>query len=255
MDADGHPRWDSVTSARQRPIEDAILLGLKKWFIPQMLHNPEPVVNAQFLRAHKATLRVIENAIGILKEKIPCLNHLRVERFSLSNIQLSCNFDLQDGMVPCVEDKDVDGNNDSSHYLHANRAILKALQSVENSVYSPVTWRAWIIATVLRKGRQCKTRRNGKEVSSRPPDLGANPKGSFPRGVNFRWRLLPGTLILQACVLPPVRLQPIAGPPATTALSPTPSDPSPLFLSSCVVRLQQSDVIEHTIRRMGGRPG
>ena len=66
-----------------RHIENGIILGdsaypLRSWLIPPVSRNPNDATEQRFLRAHKTTRRVIENAIGILKEKFPCLNLLRV---------------------------------------------------------------------------------------------------------------------------------------------------------------------------------
>lgn len=66
-----------------RPFPGAVLLGdsiypLKSWLIPPILRNEGDPAQLRFLRAHKQTRRVIECAIGIAKEKFPCLNYLRL---------------------------------------------------------------------------------------------------------------------------------------------------------------------------------
>lgn len=67
-----------------RPVANGVILGdsaypLKDWLIPPLVRDAENRANIRFLRAHKITRRLVENAIGILKEKFPCLNHLRVK--------------------------------------------------------------------------------------------------------------------------------------------------------------------------------
>lgn len=67
-----------------RPIDNGVLLAdsaypLKDWLITPIVTDCNDEANVRFLRAHKGTRRVIENAIGILKEKFPCLNYLRLE--------------------------------------------------------------------------------------------------------------------------------------------------------------------------------
>lgn len=76
-----------------RPIQNGIILGdsaypLKDWLIPPLSNN------RRFLNAHKSTRRVVENAIGILKEKFPVLNYLRVSPEMASNV-FNCAVTLQ----------------------------------------------------------------------------------------------------------------------------------------------------------------
>lgn len=68
-----------------RPIQNGIILGdsaypLKDWLIPPLSNN------RRFLNAHKSTRRVVDNAIGILKEKFPVLNYLRVSPEMASDV-------------------------------------------------------------------------------------------------------------------------------------------------------------------------
>ncbi|XP_065361950.1 putative nuclease HARBI1 [Calliphora vicina] len=78
-----------------RPIQNGIILGdsaypLKDWLIPPLSNN------RRFLNTHKSTRRVVENAIGILKEKFPVLNYLRMSPEMASDVfncaVTLCNF-------------------------------------------------------------------------------------------------------------------------------------------------------------------
>ena len=78
-----------------RPFPHAIILGdsaypLKAWLIPPLHNDPNNATERKFNRTHKATRRVIENAIGILKEKLPCLSHLRVSPIYAGDIVKTC---------------------------------------------------------------------------------------------------------------------------------------------------------------------
>jgi hypothetical protein len=82
-------------SAGWRPIPGSIILAdsaypLLNWLIPPSHINvkDEPVL--RFNRAHKATRRIVENSIGILKEKFPVLNYMRVNPRFASNIFKAC---------------------------------------------------------------------------------------------------------------------------------------------------------------------
>ncbi|XP_063635066.1 putative nuclease HARBI1 [Cydia splendana] len=90
------------TLARQwengwRPFPNAFLLGdsayaLKQWLITPNIPVEIPITEAvmRFLRAFKSTRRLVENALGVLKEKFPCLNHLRVQPLKACSIFLAC---------------------------------------------------------------------------------------------------------------------------------------------------------------------
>ena len=62
----------------------------KDWLIIPLANNPEDPVEQAFNRAIKETRRPIENAYGILKEKFPCLNYLRVQPLRASIIITAC---------------------------------------------------------------------------------------------------------------------------------------------------------------------
>ncbi|XP_050340600.1 putative nuclease HARBI1 [Bactrocera neohumeralis] len=66
-----------------RPFPDAVVLGdsgygLKNWLIPPLRRNPNNPAEEVFNRCHKKTRRIIENSFGIIKERFPCLNYLRL---------------------------------------------------------------------------------------------------------------------------------------------------------------------------------
>ncbi|XP_050308057.1 putative nuclease HARBI1 [Anthonomus grandis grandis] len=89
-----------------RPHPNLVILGdsaypLKQWLIPPTSENPLNQAQQDFNRAHKRTRRVIENAFGILKEKFPCLNYLRVSPVFAANVfkycATLCNISKGDG--------------------------------------------------------------------------------------------------------------------------------------------------------------
>lgn len=67
-----------------RPYPRGILIGdsiypLKCWLIPPIVNDVNSPEQRRFARAHKQTRRTIECAIGVMKEKFPCLNYLRLQ--------------------------------------------------------------------------------------------------------------------------------------------------------------------------------
>lgn len=97
-----------------RPTPDGVLLGdsiypLKSWLIPPIMRDEHNLAQQRFLRAHKSTRRVIECAIGVLKEKFSCLSHLRVDPpYACEIIKCCvalCNF--------AKEPRDLDVNDDN----------------------------------------------------------------------------------------------------------------------------------------------
>lgn len=80
-----------------RPFPNAVILGdsgygLQEWLMTPVIPHviPRTPTLARYLRSFKSTRRMIENAIGILKEKFPCLNYLRTQPLTACNIILSC---------------------------------------------------------------------------------------------------------------------------------------------------------------------
>lgn len=77
-----------------RPIPNAVLLGdsgypLLEWLMTPIEVNID-VASAAYNRAHKRTRRLVENSIGILKEKFPCLNYLRLSPVYAANVFKCC---------------------------------------------------------------------------------------------------------------------------------------------------------------------
>lgn len=78
-----------------RPFPGAIILGdsaygLKEWLIPPLNRNPNDAVEQRYNRAHKQTRRLVENSIGICKERFPCLNYLRLSPQRASVVIICC---------------------------------------------------------------------------------------------------------------------------------------------------------------------
>jgi hypothetical protein len=64
--------------------------GLREWLIPPINRNPDDPIERRFNQCHKSTRRIVENTIGILKEKFPCLNHLRLQPVKTARVALAC---------------------------------------------------------------------------------------------------------------------------------------------------------------------
>lgn len=97
-----------------RPIPGAIILAdsgypLVNWLIPLAHINVQDEAVIRFNRAHKSTRRIVENSIGILKEKFPVLNHMRVDPIFASNVfkpcTTLCNISRQEEAIGIFEDQ------------------------------------------------------------------------------------------------------------------------------------------------------
>ncbi|CAG7826614.1 unnamed protein product, partial [Allacma fusca] len=78
-----------------RPFPGAIILGdsgygLSDWLIPPLFNNPTNDAERKFNRHHKQTRRLIECAYGIMKERFPCLNHLRLQPRKAGLVIIAC---------------------------------------------------------------------------------------------------------------------------------------------------------------------
>lgn len=70
--------------SRWRPFLGKVLLGdsvypLKEWLISPSHQNPNDETEQLFNHKHKSTRRLIVYSNGILKERFPYLNHLRIQ--------------------------------------------------------------------------------------------------------------------------------------------------------------------------------
>jgi len=52
---------------------------MKEWLITPYRRNARDPAEIAFNVAHKRTRRLVENAYGIVKERFPCLNHMRLQ--------------------------------------------------------------------------------------------------------------------------------------------------------------------------------
>lgn len=65
---------------RWRPLPKAVILGgsgylLQEWLMTPLQENNEDNASAVYNKANKKQEDLVENVLGILKEKFPCLNH------------------------------------------------------------------------------------------------------------------------------------------------------------------------------------
>lgn len=129
-----------------RPHPGGVLLGdsaypLKDWLMPPNYNNPDDVAHARYNNAHKRTRRLVENAFGILKEKFPCLNYLRVDPVFAANIfkccVTLCNMSKDNvhfgNEEEAAEQDDMDINNEENNYQVPPTigALARAQQLVE----------------------------------------------------------------------------------------------------------------------------
>lgn len=70
-----------------------------------MFRNLDNPVVQRYNVAHKSTRFIVENSFGILKEKFPCLNYLRVDPVYACEIFKAC-------IVLCNLSKDLDINHE-----------------------------------------------------------------------------------------------------------------------------------------------
>ncbi|KAI5740980.1 hypothetical protein M8J76_009211 [Diaphorina citri] len=78
-----------------RPFPNGIILGdsaypRKSWLMTPVNQNPNRIDVRRFNQAHKSTRSVVENSFGILKEKFPCLNYLRLNPTFAAEVFKAC---------------------------------------------------------------------------------------------------------------------------------------------------------------------
>ena len=102
------------------------------WLIPPFRQNARDPAEQRFNVAHKSTRRIIECAYGILKERFPCLNYLRVAPNYAAKIVMACATlhnlaSVDDFMIEEGDAGDEDGANESSNGNEVRNARLRAL--------------------------------------------------------------------------------------------------------------------------------
>ncbi|KAJ3655791.1 hypothetical protein Zmor_014904 [Zophobas morio] len=130
---------------RQNIFPNAVILGdsaypLKQWLMPPRHNNPNNPLEERYNRRHKGTRQVIEGALGILKEKFPCLHHLRVEPRYAANIVKCCTTLCNFARIGV--------NDDEVEVLNENNLIL---QEDENIVLDHPEREIPIRAAILRQ--------------------------------------------------------------------------------------------------------
>lgn len=111
---------------------NAVILGdsgypLKRWLMTPLHNDPNNVAEIIYNRRLKATRQTIERALGILKEKCPCLNHLRLNPTFAGEVikccAILCNFvrSGEDNIIVVDEDDivvDVDDHQEEGHLFN-----------------------------------------------------------------------------------------------------------------------------------------
>jgi hypothetical protein len=78
-----------------RPFPGAVVLGdsaypMRDWLMTPLHRNPNNEDERRYNIAHKRTRKLVEDSYGILKEKFPCLNHLRMKPQKAGKVVLAC---------------------------------------------------------------------------------------------------------------------------------------------------------------------
>ncbi|KAB7495558.1 hypothetical protein Anas_05374 [Armadillidium nasatum] len=107
---------------------------LKQWLMTPLHHDPNNEAERRYNRRLKATRQVIERSIGILKEKFPCLNHLRVNPVYACNVVKCCaslcNYarlgEAEDGIPIHEDDVELEENeNNDDNEPHQGGGIVR----------------------------------------------------------------------------------------------------------------------------------
>lgn len=127
-----------------RPIPNAIILAdsgypLKEWLITPVANVQNDPAVTRFNRAHKSTRRFVECSIGVLKEKFPCLNYLRVSPVFAANIfkccATLCNLSRdtgEDADVQLQDEGEVEDGDNAEHPPAAVGAQLRLQQLINH---------------------------------------------------------------------------------------------------------------------------
>ncbi|XP_021958890.1 putative nuclease HARBI1 [Folsomia candida] len=78
-----------------RPFPGAVILGdsaypLKSWLMPPIVEANNIPETIRYNRAHKGTRRLVECAYGIVKERFPCLNYMRLRPIVAAKVVMTC---------------------------------------------------------------------------------------------------------------------------------------------------------------------
>jgi hypothetical protein len=63
---------------------------MKDWLMTPHNHNADDAAEVRYNVAHKRTRRLVENAFGILKERFPCLNMMRLNPRFAGRVVMAC---------------------------------------------------------------------------------------------------------------------------------------------------------------------
>jgi hypothetical protein len=64
--------------------------ALKEWLMTPCNRNIHDPAVLRYNRSHKSTRRIVENAYGILKERFPCLNYMRLNPTYAGKVIMTC---------------------------------------------------------------------------------------------------------------------------------------------------------------------
>lgn len=119
-----------------RPFTGAVILGdsgygQSEWLItPVIPHQIEHTSGfRRFIRSHKTTRRLVENAIGILKEKFPCLNYLRLSPIVACKVILTCSIlhNLEKRMGSSTFEINTENLSDDDEIENNNHEVIENL--------------------------------------------------------------------------------------------------------------------------------
>ena len=120
---------------------------LRDWLMPPLNSAPEERPVVRYNRTHKSTRRFVECSIGIVKERFPVLNHMRVDPEMAGKVFLACvalhnvackvareenDYVLQQNALLAEEEEEnvpeFDEDADRNEGLHRQNEILRSFQ-------------------------------------------------------------------------------------------------------------------------------